>query len=93
MIRSVEFENLRGVRAGKVEGLSELSILVGPNNCGKTTTLEALLLAASDTSFGETLQILLRGAGDPLLALERIVSSGAEKAHEGRRRCGGCPPY
>ncbi len=46
MITSVRIESLRGIRTGLVEGLTELSVLVGPNNSGKSTVLDALLIGA-----------------------------------------------
>lgn len=45
MIESVEIEKLRGIAAGKVEGLGRLAILVGPNGSGKSTVLDAILIA------------------------------------------------
>ena len=44
MITSVEIENLRGIARGAVADLAPLSVLVGPNNSGKSTILEALYL-------------------------------------------------
>ena len=43
MIRSVEIKNFRGIQDGKLEDLTPLVILVGPNGCGKSTILDALL--------------------------------------------------
>jgi hypothetical protein len=47
VIESIEIKNLRGIRDGKLENLSPLTILVGPNGCGKSTVLDALFLASS----------------------------------------------
>jgi Predicted ATP-binding protein involved in virulence len=44
VIRKLRLENFRGVVEGEIE-LDRLTILVGPNNSGKTTILEALFLA------------------------------------------------
>ncbi len=44
MIHSVEVERFRGIREGKVDQLTPLVVLVGPNGCGKSTLLEALLI-------------------------------------------------
>lgn len=47
MISSVEITRLRGIRQGKLEDLTPLVVLVGPNACGKSTVLDALLIGAS----------------------------------------------
>ncbi len=47
MINSVEIENFRGIRRGALKDLGALTILTGPNGCGKSTIVDALLIAAS----------------------------------------------
>ena len=47
MIRSIEIEGLRGIREGRLDDLTPLVVLVGPNNSGKSTVLDALLIGAS----------------------------------------------
>lgn len=47
MITSVEIYNLRGIRTGRLEGFAPLTVLTGPNACGKSTVLDALLIGAS----------------------------------------------
>jgi putative ATP-dependent endonuclease of OLD family len=42
-IAKLEIENFRGIREGAVR-FSPHTVLVGPNNCGKTTVVEALAL-------------------------------------------------
>ena len=49
MISAVEVKNLRGIREGKLEGLTPLVVLVGPNGCGKSTLLDALLIGGSQS--------------------------------------------
>ncbi len=49
MIREIGIENLRGIRSGKLEGLAPFTILTGPNACGKSTVLDALLIGTSPT--------------------------------------------
>ena len=44
MIKTLELKNFRGIKEGKIE-LAPMTILLGPNNSGKTTILEALYLA------------------------------------------------
>lgn len=47
MIRSVEIKGLRGIQEGKLEDFTPLVILVGTNNSGKSTILDALLIGAN----------------------------------------------
>jgi hypothetical protein len=47
VIESVEIKNLRGIREGRLNQLTPLTVLVGPNSSGKSTVLDALLIAAS----------------------------------------------
>jgi hypothetical protein len=49
MIESVTIHGLRGIREGTLEGLSELTVLTGVNGCGKSTVLDALLIADAAT--------------------------------------------
>lgn len=44
MISSLKLQNFRGIKQGEID-LEPLTILLGPNNSGKTTILEALFLA------------------------------------------------
>ena len=47
MISSVEIKGFRGIREGKIDGLTPLVVLAGPNGCGKSSVLDALLIAGS----------------------------------------------
>jgi len=47
VISSIEITRLRGIRQGKLEDLSPLVVLVGPNGCGKSSILDALFIAAN----------------------------------------------
>ena len=44
MIESIHIKNFRGIQDGKIDKFSKINLLVGPNNSGKTTLLEALYL-------------------------------------------------
>jgi len=44
MIRTLRLKNFRGIKEGEIS-FEPLTILLGPNNAGKTTILEALFLA------------------------------------------------
>jgi predicted ATPase len=48
LLSSIEIENFRGIRHGKVEGLTEVNVLIGRNNCGKTTLAEAICRAVGN---------------------------------------------
>lgn len=80
MITGVQIEDLRGVRAGGVEGLAPISILVGPNNSGKSTVLEAIAAVGLGANPDEIARLLIRRGGPPLDALSRILSQGAKQA-------------
>lgn len=47
MIRALEVMDFRGVAKGRIEGLAPLTVFTGANGAGKSTVLEALLLATS----------------------------------------------
>jgi predicted ATPase len=49
MIRSIQISKLRGIREGKLDDLTPLTVLVGPNSSGKSTVLDAILIGASPT--------------------------------------------
>ncbi|HVC94342.1 MAG TPA: AAA family ATPase [Pirellulales bacterium] len=45
-IRSLSIKNFRGVREGRIDGFTDVNVLVGRNNSGKTTVVEAITRAA-----------------------------------------------
>lgn len=47
MIQSASLENFRGIQHGRLDDLRALTILVGPNGCGKSSILEALAIGAT----------------------------------------------
>ena len=47
MISSIEITRFRGIREGKLEDLTPLVVLVGPNASGKSTVLDAVLIGAA----------------------------------------------
>jgi predicted ATPase len=47
VIRSVAIHGLRGIQEGRLDELTPLVVLVGPNGCGKSTVLDALLIGVS----------------------------------------------
>ncbi len=80
MITSVTIEGFRGVREGVVEGLAPISILVGPNNTGKSTVLEAIAALELGEDALAVVRLLMRRGGPPLNALARAVWHEAKQA-------------
>lgn len=44
MIKNFSISNFRGIRSLRMEGLSQFNVIVGNNNCGKSSILDALML-------------------------------------------------
>ena len=42
MFKSIQIKNLRAITELEIENLGQVNLIVGQNNCGKTTLLEAL---------------------------------------------------
>jgi predicted ATPase len=80
VLTSVKIEGFRGVREGGVEGLAPISILVGPNNSGKSTVLEAIAVGGTGHDPKGIAGLLMRRGGPPADALGRTVSRGAKQA-------------
>ncbi|MFZ4575067.1 MAG: AAA family ATPase [Phycisphaerales bacterium] len=58
MITAIEATNYRGIREGKLDGLTPLTVLVGPNGCGKSAMLEGAFIC---------------GAVDPIAAMNQVL--------------------
>jgi AAA15 family ATPase/GTPase len=41
-VKSVQISRFRGIREGKIEGFADVNLLVGRNNSGKSTVVEAI---------------------------------------------------
>lgn len=50
MIDSVEIKNFRGIHHSKIDGLSQVNLFFGKNNCGKSSLLEALFLVCGQSN-------------------------------------------
>jgi len=50
MLTSLTIKNFRGIKEGKIEDISNVNILLGPNNSGKSTILESIYLASTALS-------------------------------------------
>lgn len=50
MIDSVSINNFRGIHHCKIDGLSQVNLFFGKNNCGKSSLLEALFLVCGQSN-------------------------------------------
>jgi energy-coupling factor transporter ATP-binding protein EcfA2 len=80
VISSIKIEAFRGVKEGQLDGLGPINILVGPNNSGKSTCLEAVALVGTADDAGEVAKLLIHRGGPPHDALDHVVSSPAKGA-------------
>lgn len=71
VLSSLQLENYRGFQQYRLSGLARVNLLVGRNNCGKTSILEAVQLLASQ--------------GDPRI-LTRIATQRGEMISVGEER-------
>lgn len=44
MFEELSIKNFRGIRQAEIKGFSQVNLLLGKNNCGKSSVLEALFL-------------------------------------------------
>lgn len=93
--RSISIENFRGIRSFTCDRLVRVTLIVGRNNCGKSTLLEALLLLANrrtteilpllnvmrqlDTKRVHDLDTLFYNPGEPI-AIQATDSSGMTRS-------------
>jgi AAA15 family ATPase/GTPase len=59
MFRSIKIENFRGFKDFELQQLGRINLLVGLNNSGKTSILEAVQLLCSRTNLGPLTEIML----------------------------------
>jgi len=50
MFKSIQIKNLRAITELEIDNLGQVNLLVGQNNCGKTTLLEALFFIIGHTN-------------------------------------------
>lgn len=60
LIDSIEIDGFRGLRHLPLEGLGLVNILVGPNNCGKTSVIEAISVLTNPLDPFEWLSMVRR---------------------------------
>lgn len=80
MLKSLKIENFRCFQSFELQQLGKLNLLVGTNNSGKTSILEAIQLLTSPYNL-ESFQELMIGRGEYILGDEgssRSISSSLE---------------
>ncbi len=50
MIESIKIDNFRGIHRCKIEGLTQVNLFFGKNNCGKSSLLESLFLVCGQSN-------------------------------------------
>ena len=50
MIDSIKIENFRGIHRSKIDGLTQVNLFFGKNNCGKSSLLESLFLVCGQSN-------------------------------------------
>jgi energy-coupling factor transporter ATP-binding protein EcfA2 len=80
VISSIKIEAFRGVKEGQLDGLGPINILVGPNNSGKSTCLEAIALVGAANDAAEVVRLLLHRGGPALDALDHVVPASAKES-------------
>ena len=69
ILKSLEIQRFRGIRELKIGRLGRVNLIVGKNNVGKSTVLEALQLYAKPGSLPELLHILVSRGELPTASL------------------------
>ncbi len=60
MIEQLEIKNFRGIEQFKIDNIGQVNLLVGTNNSGKTSILEAIRLLKSEGNSYDFLSVLLQ---------------------------------
>ena len=96
MLRSIKIEDLRGIRKGQLSEMTEVNVIVGPNNAGKSTILEAICLGTHPDPQKALAEVLQRRSllepgnwlihravkGEPTRAKIEAISKGGARTTE-----------
>ena len=72
MLKSLKIENFRGFKTLELKQFGRINLLVGENNCGKTSILEAIQILCSPTNLVTTSQ-LMSDRGEFLISDDRAI--------------------
>ena len=72
LVDEIKIENFRGIRQGTLSALAPLSILVGPNNSGKSTVLESVWVSTGRGDIRRGVELLKRRAWLGLASLQYL---------------------
>jgi AAA15 family ATPase/GTPase len=80
MLRSLRIENFRCFRTFELQQLGRLNLLVGTNNSGKTSILEAVQLLTSSSNLESFWEVII-GRGEYVVNDERNISRELDVRH------------
>jgi ABC-type branched-subunit amino acid transport system ATPase component len=83
-LKRLSLKEFRGFRRFELENLGHVNLLVGTNNCGKTTVLEAINILAANGDFAAIWFTLLR-RGEDIYGERDPVTSGVGRQADIRR--------
>lgn len=75
MIKNLRIDNLRGIRQGEVKDLAPLSVIVGPNNSGKSTIVEALYMGCGSMGAMTVVEVAKRRGWTGLDTARRLANT------------------
>lgn len=79
MLRAIEIENLRGIRHGRLDDLTPLTVLTGPNGGGKSAVLDALLIGGARDP-GKAIGFAVARRAETPCGAQWLVRVGAKEA-------------
>ncbi len=84
MLQSLEIRGFRGFESYRLEGLARVNLVVGQNNCGKTSVLEAIELLVSGGHESAFLRLMARRGGTAM-QLQRGLSDDISHVFHGHK--------